>query len=102
MTFRSESYRRAVAALPCIKCSIVGYSQCAHANSYAFGKGARLKASDAATFPLCCTRPGEPGCHVRHDQYIDVKKDTLLDVESFYIAKTVIALIENGTLKVVK
>ena len=33
---RSESYRRAVAALPCIHCGIAGYSQHAHANA---GKG---------------------------------------------------------------
>ena len=98
----SERYRRAVASLACIKCGIESYSQCAHANSRAFGKGRGLKSSDAATFPLCCTRPGEIGCHVRHDQYVDVTKENLYEVEALYIARTAIALIESGVLKVAK
>ena len=62
---RSESYRRLVAALPCIKCGIEGYSQAAHGPT--MGRG--IKASDMYTFPLCCTRPGVVGCHVEFDQY---------------------------------
>lgn len=62
---RSEAYRRAVAALPCIRCGIHGYSQCAHGPT--LGRG--IKASDLDTFPLCCTRPGVVGCHVEYDQY---------------------------------
>ena len=37
---RSEAYRRAVAALPCINCGIQGYSQAAHGSA---GKGMGLK-----------------------------------------------------------
>lgn len=60
---RSESYRRAVAALPCIHCGIEGFSQAAHPSNQSRG----MKASDDLCFPLCATRPGEPGCHWRHD-----------------------------------
>lgn len=37
---RSEALRRAVAGLRCIHCGVLGYSQCAHANT---GKGASIK-----------------------------------------------------------
>ena len=63
---RSEAYRRAVAALPCIHCGIAGHSQHAHANA---GKGLGLKTDDRAGFPLCAPRPGIEGCHARFDQY---------------------------------
>lgn len=62
---RSEEYRRAVAALPCIECKVPGISQCAHANT---GKGAGIKASDLDSFPLCACQPGRPGCHAKFDQ----------------------------------
>lgn len=61
----SEPYRRLVAALPCIHCGISGYSQAAHIVTE--GKG--IKRSDLDTFPLCCTRSGEIGCHVKYDTY---------------------------------
>jgi hypothetical protein len=67
---RSESYRRFVAAQPCMSCGIVGYSQCAHAN----GGGMGTKASDLDTFPLCATRPGHMGCHMQFDLCIDMTK----------------------------
>ena len=63
---RSEAYRRAVAALPCMWCGISGFSQHAHLNR---GKGIALKTDDRTGFPLCCTRPGIEGCHVAFDQY---------------------------------
>jgi hypothetical protein len=62
---RSEAYRRLVAMLPCDLCGVSGYSQAAHPNT---GKGAGLKTDDRECFPLCCVRPGEPGCHARFDQ----------------------------------
>ena len=62
---RSEAYRRAVAALPCIACGIQGYSQAAHLPPEAKG----MKQSDLLTFPLCCTRVGIAGCHQDYDQY---------------------------------
>lgn len=61
-----EEYRRLVAALPCIRCRIDGYSQCAHGPT--LGKG--IKADDRFTFPLCAARPGIPGCHYLYDQYM--------------------------------
>ena len=63
---QNEAYRRLVAAMPCAHCGIQGYSQHAHLN---LGKGLALKTDDRTGFPLCCTRPGEEGCHVRYDQY---------------------------------
>lgn len=62
---RSEEHRKNVAALPCAKCRIVGFSQAAHAN---FDKAGALKNCDSLTFPLCCDRPGVRGCHSLHDQ----------------------------------
>lgn len=62
---RSEPYARLVAARACIACGIEGYSQHAHGN---YGKGMALKTCDLFSFPLCCARPGIPGCHAEHDQ----------------------------------
>lgn len=67
-------YKR-VAALPCACCGIVGYSQAAHSNRAEDGKGLGLKANYRATFPLCCARPGEIGCHARHDQCIGMTRE---------------------------
>lgn len=66
---RSEKYRRAVAALPCVNCGIDGYSQAAHPNSSVYGKGMGLKADDFACVPLCSDRPGVVGCHSRWDTH---------------------------------
>lgn len=63
---RSEPYRRLVASLPCINCGVSGCSQAAHPNA---GKGKGIKADDRLCFPLCCTRPGNTGCHYLHDQH---------------------------------
>jgi hypothetical protein len=60
-----EGYRRLVAALPCARCFVQGYSQAAHPPPT--GKG--RKEDDRAVFPLCCTRPDQVGCHVLFDQY---------------------------------
>lgn len=64
--FRSEDYRRLVAALPCANCGAVGRSQAAHINE---GKGMGMKASDEWTFPLCADAPLFQGCHSAYDQY---------------------------------
>ena len=63
---RSESYRRLVAALPCIHCGIEGFSQAAHPNT---GKAKGMKADDLLCFPLCADRPTTPGCHSQFDQH---------------------------------
>jgi len=62
---RNEQHRKNVAALPCARCGIVGFSQAAHANAT---KGGGIKTCDSLTFPLCCDRPGVRGCHNQHDQ----------------------------------
>lgn len=62
---RSEAYRREVAKLACSYCEIEGLSQAAHPPPT--GKG--IKADDRECFPMCCTRPGTPGCHALFDQY---------------------------------
>jgi len=57
---RSEAYRRAVAALPCWRCGICGFSQAAHGDA---GKGLAMKSCDSTCYPLCGPRQNEPGCH---------------------------------------
>lgn len=98
----SETHRRNVASLPCIKCGIEGHSQCAHANSHKFGKGRGIKSSDLATFPLCCTRPGIVGCHVEHDQYIGMTREEAADREPGYILSTLMTLAAMGKLRASK
>lgn len=58
--YRSESWRRAVASLPCAECGKDAPSQAAHINH--LGKGMGIKPSDAYTVPLC------PTCHTEYDQ----------------------------------
>lgn len=77
-----------VAALPCAECGIEGYSQAAHSNRQQDGKGLGIKADYRATFPLCCTRPGEIGCHVRHDQLIGMTREEADERTDRYIADT--------------
>lgn len=79
---RDEKYRRLIATMPCFSCGIDGYSQVAHSNLAKHGKGGAMKASDYATFPLCCERPGVQGCHSMFDQGLIVtklNKETLTD-----------------------
>ncbi|MDB5758870.1 MAG: hypothetical protein JWM30_2159 [Burkholderia sp.] len=64
-----------VAVLPCAYCGNTGYVQAAHSNRYQDRKGAGAKAHYLATFPLCCSRPGVPGCHVEHDQRIGMTRE---------------------------
>ena len=82
---RSEAYRRAVAALPCVICKIAGISQCAHANT---GKGAGIKASDLESFPLCACQPGRQGCHSKFDQGALYTKAARRLIEPAWIADT--------------
>jgi hypothetical protein len=86
------AYFKRVAELPCVACGICGYSQAAHSNRYEDGKGARLKAHYQSTFPLCCTRPGEVGCHYRHDNCIGMTREEADERTSGYIAKTKLML----------
>ena len=81
-----------VAALPCAECGIEGFSQCAHANSYEYGKGAGKKADYLNTFPLCCTRVLKIGCHVIFDQKVGITKEEARIREAGYIRDTHIKL----------
>lgn len=82
------AYLKAVASLPCANCGIWNFSQAAHSNRYADGKGRGIKSDYRKTFPLCCTRPGEIGCHVRHDQCIGMTREEADSRTDFYIADT--------------
>lgn len=58
--WRSEQYRRLVAANPCEHCRYAGGQQAAHAD---YGKGGQWKSDDRTCFALCATQPGRDGCH---------------------------------------
>ena len=90
---RSEPYRRLVASMPCVNCSISGYSQAAHPNT---GKGGGIKTDDRLCFPLCCDRPGVQGCHPKFDQgalYTQAQRRTL---EIQWSADTLSAIVDTG------
>ncbi|MDN7456575.1 hypothetical protein [Burkholderia cenocepacia] len=99
LTFRSEDLRRAVVQLPCMNCGVERYTQAAHAN---YGKAGALKASDAAIAALCADRPGVRGCHSLLDQGGVLEKDERRAFEMEMVAKTYIALMERGLLRVEK
>ena len=82
---RSEAYRRAVAAPPCIECKLPSISQCAHANT---GKGAGIKASDLDSFPLCACQPGRQGCHAKFDQGALYSKTVRRLIEPAWVSDT--------------
>lgn len=82
---RSESYRRAVATLPCAICGVHGYSQAAHANQ---GKGMGMKACDLTCFPACGPRPGFQGCHAALDQGALFLKAVRRELEPVWAADT--------------
>ena len=60
---RDEDYRRWVASLRCAHCYIAGFSQAAHSDAGADGKGKGIKADDGTCFPACADRPLTVGCH---------------------------------------
>ncbi|WP_409884455.1 hypothetical protein [Acidovorax sp.] len=87
---RCKPYLRAVAGLRCIHCGVLGYSQCAHANT---GKGASIKVSDLDSFPLCTVHPGPDGtlvqgCHERFDQGALFSKAVRRELEPAWAADT--------------
>lgn len=86
---RDESYRRLVAALPCILCGIEGHSQAAHPNS---GKAKGAKADDSLCFPLCAARPDHPGCHWLFDQHTIFPRDQRAGVEQQWAQQTAEAI----------
>jgi hypothetical protein len=86
LAFRSEPYRRLVAALPCIHCGRPGPSQAAHPST---GRGMAQKTDDRLCFPLCAPRLGEPGCHARFDQGALFTKAERREMEVTWTRETV-------------
>jgi hypothetical protein len=80
---RSEPYRRLVAALPCINCTLEGYSQAAHPNA---GKAKGMKACDLLCFPLCSVAGND--CHRKFDQYQYGTSGYQAELEELWTART--------------
>ena len=88
---RSEAWRRAVAALPCICCKRDGPSLAAHANHR--GKGMSIKAPDCYTVPLCVK------CHREFDsgrQWSKEEKRVLMDE---WLLLTLLDLAASGAVR---
>ncbi len=83
--YRSEAYRRLVAALPCAHCQRPGPSQCAHGDE---GKGMAIKASDLTCFPLCADTPLRQGCHSMIGASGSFTRDQRRTLEKTYAAQT--------------
>ena len=90
---RSEKYRRAVAALPCIRCGVAGYSNAAHADQ---GKGAHIKADDRTCYPACASRPGVRGCHDIIGASGAIPQAMRRELEKEYAASTRKTILESG------
>ena len=94
MTFRSESLRRSVATLECMRCGRQGATQAAHSNQLRDGKARGLKASDAAIAALCVA------CHTEIDQGRAMSKQERREAWDEAHRATLLALIERGLLRV--
>ena len=99
--YRDDNLRRAIATLPCVCCGRWGSTQAAHIGGVQEGKGMRIKVSDSLEAALCTVHEegGKlvEGCHEKFDQY---KIDNERGWE--FIARTYVALLEAGLLKVAK
>ena len=83
-----KAHYKLIASLPCAECGIDGWSQCAHSNLAIHGKGLGIKANYLYTFPLCCTRPDNIGCHVKLDQLIGMTKEESIEKTMLYLLET--------------
>jgi ribosomal protein S27AE len=94
VTYRNKKLLELARNHDCVNCGADdGTIVACHANLLELGKGRGLKASDAAVSFLCFT------CHAALDQGTGDK----LDKRSFtyeMIAKTLIRLVEEGTLRI--
>ena len=84
--FRSKSYLKNVASLPCQNCYIEGETQAAHSNQSIHGKAKSLKASDEFVAALC------QKCHYEVDQGKDLSKQARMDLWEFAYKNTLEAL----------
>lgn len=92
---RCETYRRLVAAMPCVICGMVGYGQAAHGSA---GKGMGIKASDLELFCLCADRPGVRGCHSLLDQGALFTKAVRRELEPVWAEDTQRRLLAMGLI----
>lgn len=87
--WRSETYRRWVASLPCAHCGIEGYSQAAHGDQ---GKGMGMKSSDETCYPACGPHLDflgmVQGCHALLGSTGTFTKKQRRDMEATYAAET--------------
>lgn len=90
-TYRSESWRRAVASLDCMCCKRSGPSQAAHVNHR--GKGMGMKAPDCWTFPLC------PSCHSEFDQGVSYTRKQRRELADEWVMLTVLELAKRGLVR---
>ena len=90
-THRSESWRRAVASLRCVRCMREGNTQAAHANHR--GKGLALKAPDCWTVPLCMD------CHREFDQGRELTKVQKRELMDEWLILTIRELASRGLVK---
>lgn len=87
--FRSESFRRLVASLPCQHCGAHGRTQAAHRNE---GKGMGIKTSDALVAALCFE------CHAELDKVKSMTKVERRDFWNRAYINTIQTLIESNRL----
>ena len=96
MTYRSESFRRAVASMPCVLCGIQGRTQAAHNNQIKDGKGMGIKSSDVTCMALCVE------CHRAIDQGGKLSKQERHALEDELNLKTLRQMVANELLVVAK
>jgi len=87
---RSRKLLQAVASIPCQHCGRDGYTQAAHSNQSAHGKGRSIKASDVFTAALCdvCHAALDQGSHMNREQRVTLWGDAW--------RKTVKTLVSGG------
>jgi hypothetical protein len=95
----TDTYRRWVASLECIRCRRQGASNHAHSNQSKYGKGRGIKANDYAAFSLCVDRLGAIGCHSIHDRYVEYGREVARNLENEWVAATLLRAIREGVLK---
>lgn len=91
--FESEAWRRAVASLPCVRCSREGATQAAHPNHR--GKGMGMKAPDCWVVPLCVE------CHREFDQGKSMSKQDKREMMDEWIIQTILKLVSEGKVRAV-
>lgn len=100
MNYRDPDLLAAVRTIHCVNCGIQGRTQAAHSNLLEHGKGRSIKAKDSAIMALCDC--GANQCHFELDSGKNMSKAERRAFTYEMIAKTYMALIEQGKLVVAK